>query len=675
MTHPRTITKTKPRLMFYCQHVLGLGHLVRSVEIVRGLDLFEVCFINGGEPIQGFAFPDALEVVNLPPLRANADFTLLETSQDDESADSIRVQRRERLLDVFNRFDPDIVVVELFPFGRKKFAFELLPLLARIRLKGRCTRVVCSLRDILVSKRDQARHEERVCRVINRYFDRVLVHADPAWHKLDTTFGRVNDLQCPIDYTGYVTRPTPPSTRAVADNVTDPVILATIGGGRVGIELLEAVVEASHLLIPSFKHELHVFTGPYLPNERFDSLVQRAGQSPQITVRRFTDQLQASMVRAELSVSMAGYNTCMDILTSGVRALVLPFCGGDNDEQSIRARQLAAKGVLGILDEDDLAPAKLAQRMLESLRIQPIKIQIDMDGVENTANALARMLDAPRPSSRRATPPNDWDEPFKQTLRPFLESLETQGTPKRVFLRDDDVDVDEETLRDLLDIILANDVPMNLEIIPATLDEAGTRLLKEIKRSHPRLVEFHQHGWRHINHQPEGQGKKCEFGPARSFAQQLEDIAAGKALLEEVFTERFVPVFTPPWNRCTEDTFRVLDELGFKALSRDAGASPRPERYHFVEVPITLDLYRWKGDTRLRPIEDIVADLVEQLQRDDPVGLMLHHKVMDVRAFSFLDTLLGELTRCRAITFCTFELLLARQPSERVVSGMEDANR
>ncbi|PHM08684.1 glycosyl transferase, partial [Nostoc sp. 'Peltigera malacea cyanobiont' DB3992] len=43
------------RIMFYCQHILGMGHLVRSREIVRGLTKdFQVCFINGGEIIQGF---------------------------------------------------------------------------------------------------------------------------------------------------------------------------------------------------------------------------------------------------------------------------------------------------------------------------------------------------------------------------------------------------------------------------------------------------------------------------------------------------------------------------------------------------------------------------------------------------------------------------------------------
>lgn len=38
------------KLMFYCQHILGMGHLIRSMEIVRGLvEDFEICFINGGK--------------------------------------------------------------------------------------------------------------------------------------------------------------------------------------------------------------------------------------------------------------------------------------------------------------------------------------------------------------------------------------------------------------------------------------------------------------------------------------------------------------------------------------------------------------------------------------------------------------------------------------------------
>ena len=40
---------------------------------------------------------------------------------------------------------------------------------------------------------------------------------------------------------------------------------------------------------------------------------------------------------------------------------------------------------------------------------------------------------------------------------------------------------------------------------------------------------MHQHGYAHVNHEPEG--RKCQFGASRSAAEQSDDIAAGRELL------------------------------------------------------------------------------------------------------------------------------------------------
>ena len=40
---------TRPRLLFHCQHSVGLGHLVRSVHLADGLAQdFDVTLLNGG---------------------------------------------------------------------------------------------------------------------------------------------------------------------------------------------------------------------------------------------------------------------------------------------------------------------------------------------------------------------------------------------------------------------------------------------------------------------------------------------------------------------------------------------------------------------------------------------------------------------------------------------------
>lgn len=196
----------KKRAMFYCQSVLGMGHLIRSAEIVRGLadNDFEISFLNGGETAGEIELPSSITVVNLPPIKSDLEFREIHASDGLRDLEEVKEARRQRILGEFARFRPHVLIIELFPFGRRKFAFELIPLLERINAGGRVTKVVCSLRDILVSKRDQARFEDQVCNLMNRYFDLLLVHADPRFQRLEETFPSARRIECPIRYTGFV---------------------------------------------------------------------------------------------------------------------------------------------------------------------------------------------------------------------------------------------------------------------------------------------------------------------------------------------------------------------------------------------------------------------------------------------------------------------------------------
>jgi len=367
------------RLLFYCQHVLGMGHLVRSLELVRALRGFDVVFLNGGAPVEGFPLPADVHVVNLPPMASDAEFRDVH-STDGRSTVEVMELRRARLLAELERFRPDAIVLELFPFGRRKFAFELVPLLDANRARSRPAVVISSVRDILVSKRDQERYERQTCELVDRYFDLVLVHGDPAFQRLEETFPAARQLRCPIRYTGFVARrPKKAEARGKGREV-----VASIGGGRVGFEVLEATVAAAEHLPEDVR--VQVFTGPFLPDEEFQQLCDRAAETESVQVERFTPCFVDRLAGASVSVSMAGYNTCMDILSTGVPALVYPFSGNGNLEQSMRATRLERRGGVGVLTAGDLEPRALAGR---------IRKLLDSPGMRAVAGGGFRMDGAP----------------------------------------------------------------------------------------------------------------------------------------------------------------------------------------------------------------------------------------------------------------------------------------
>ena len=389
------------KLLFYCQHILGMGHLVRSMEIVRGLVKdFQVCFINGGEIVEGFVVPKGIEIVNLPALKTDTEFQTLHVVDSEYSLEEVQAMRTEKLLAVVDRFQPDVVVIELFPFGRKKFAFELIPMLDKIKASKKPIKVACSLRDIVVGKKNQAKHEDKVCRIMNQYFDLLLVHSDRDFIPLSETFSREADLTCKVYYTGYVTQPIDRfDLSAISDfdrkalYCDKPKILVSVGGGRFGHELLKSIAKTARILEPILPHHIHLFTGPFVPDFVLYDLQKRAEDCSNLTVRRYTACLLDYMQQAALSINMGGYNTTMNVLTTGVRSLMLPFTGNGDKEQEIRAMKLAECGILELLAPEDLVPEVMAEKIIAQLKTVPTLAKFDLQGVQKTAAFLRELVE------------------------------------------------------------------------------------------------------------------------------------------------------------------------------------------------------------------------------------------------------------------------------------------
>jgi predicted glycosyltransferase len=375
------------KIIHYCQHVLGIGHLFRSLEICRALSGHEVVMVTGGPEVEA-GFPVNVRQIRLPDLQMNQEFKGLFSSRKNTPLAVIKERRQKRLLDLFQQESPDAFLVELYPFGRKAFRFELDPVLQAIAEKKLpACRVVCSVRDILVEKEDAAKHEQRAVNTLNRYFDAVLVHADPKLARISETFDCFDEIKIPVVYTGYIARRPAPQTgvelrRRLQIGADEILIVASAGGGNVGAPLLEAVIRAFDRLQVNDRRHLKVFTGPYLDPDEFDRLQRLAGQDVEII--RFSSDFLDYMAAADLSASMGGYNTTMNILATGVRALVWPF--PQNREQRMRAERLARMGILQIVADKDLDPGRLADIMSRMLSAEDrVSAGIDLNGAANTA--------------------------------------------------------------------------------------------------------------------------------------------------------------------------------------------------------------------------------------------------------------------------------------------------
>jgi predicted glycosyltransferase len=380
------------KVMFYCQHILGMGHLIRSVEIVRGLiPDAQVCFINGGQVIEDFQFPSEIEVINIPAVKTDNEFNELRPVDDNFTLSEIETIRKDMLLNICDRFCPDVLIIELFPFGRRRFSFELIPLIEKA--KGLGAKIVSSVRDIVVTKQNQERHEEKVCRLINKYFDMLLIHGDPNFVKLNLSFSRIHDLNCPVHYTGYVVQPMPRENPILEMN--KPLILVSVGGGRFGHDLLECVAHAAPILKTKIPHHIQMFTGAFSPDEVLEKLQKITQNLDNITVSRYTPNLLNYMQQADLSIGMAGYNTTMNILTTGIKAMMMAFQGNNDMEQLTRVQKLEQLGRVKMIHPDDLHPEQFTLKIINYLAEKPNQLSLNLDGVNQTAYYLKQLTQQP----------------------------------------------------------------------------------------------------------------------------------------------------------------------------------------------------------------------------------------------------------------------------------------
>ena len=214
-------------------------------------------------------------------------------------------------------------------------------------------------------------------------------------------------------------------------------------------------------------------------------------------------------------------------------------------------------------------------------------------------------------------------------LDPVTVALDAAPAPVDVFFRDDDAGWGTDCLLPLLDAFARHDLPLDLAVIPAALDEELAAELRS--RTASQHLHLHQHGYTHDNH--ESQGRKHEFGAHRSRAEQQHDIAAGATRLRDLLGDT-EPIFTPPWNRCTVDTGHALVELGFAVLSREARAEPLGID-GLREVPIRVD---W-----VKP--DAIERLARALGAGGRTGVMFHHAEMDAGDLARAEELLALLAR------------------------------
>lgn len=370
-------------VLFHVNHLWGVGHFTRIAAIANAVAAGrgKATVISGNAPVFG-RLDDAVRLVALPALRAeDTSYAKLVNAQGFPATREIWDRRAALIAAALEEAAPDILVTETFPFGRRKLACEILPLIAAAKARG--AKIAASIRDLPTPPGDTKRLDECAARLAAHY-DAVLVHGDPAITPLNEIWP--GDIPVPTRLTGYVASAAPPAAQHDRRGV-----IVSAGGGGDAAPLLHAALAAwtSGLLA---EEPWTFVTGQHAPEGLHEAIAAAAPGRLGAEVLHTAPDLPARIATSRLSISRGGYNTLVETIGGGTPAIIVPFAPPGEPEQAARAAAFAARGLIVHLPEDALTPASLADAAARALAAPPPDpASLLLTGAEASAAALAEI--------------------------------------------------------------------------------------------------------------------------------------------------------------------------------------------------------------------------------------------------------------------------------------------
>ncbi|HET7095740.1 MAG TPA: glycosyltransferase, partial [Casimicrobiaceae bacterium] len=509
-------------------------------------------------------------------------------------------------------------------------------------------------------------------------FDAVLVHGDRRFIRLDASFSLASELGIPVHYTGFVAPSQPASpTRASWRGE----IVVSGGGGAVGFRLMRAAIDA-RARSRERAARWRFLVGTNAADEELATLSRDA--NPNVVVERARPDFPELLAQASISVSQAGYNTVLDVMRSGARAVLVPFAENGETEQRMRADRLRERDLAVVVDEAAISGLSLAAAIDAAAAKKDWGVwDFDCDGAARSAAIIVEMMAHQHAGARKHgrvrcvdnVPPahrgntearmSSW-----KSLDAELARWRSGGRCATFWCRDDDASRDSAALKRLLEIAESAALPIALATIPVVLERSLVAALAQT-----RFATVVQHGYAHQNHAPPME-RKMELGSHRATEETIRELGRGSRILKGSFGERFVPVLVPPWNRIAAPIVAKLPDAGFRGLSTLGPRKTRWAAEGLLQCNSHVDLIDWRHSrafigsdaaidcavTHLRARREGAADA------DEPTGILTHHLDMQSAGWDFFAELV-ERTRDMGAAWIDVQAAFAEPGRETPISA------
>ncbi|NQX15828.1 glycosyltransferase family protein [Rathayibacter sp. VKM Ac-2857] len=380
------------RIALYSHDSVGLGHVRRNVALAHALNTAlpellgeEVTglLVTGQSSATAFTAPDGWDWLALPGVTTGDQG--YRSRHLDVELRTLTSLRGDVVRAGLAAFAPDLVIVDRHAFGVQG---ELEPALRAVRAANPAAVVVLGLRDVLDRRSATSAEWKAIggAGAVRELYDAVWVYGDPAVHDPAATGEIPRGLHDLVAHTGFLANGRLGAGHSV---VEEPFVLTTVGGGSDGRAIAEAAVAAE---VPAgYRHV--VVTGPQMPAEHRRAI--RAAAGPATTVVRSVPDALALLRRASAVVSMGGYNTVCEVMSTTVPALIVPR-SHRRQEQRLRAEALEARGAVEVLAPAEVSAERLGAWFAARVGTEVQRTGIDLDGLAAVGPLAARLVTAAR---------------------------------------------------------------------------------------------------------------------------------------------------------------------------------------------------------------------------------------------------------------------------------------
>ena len=397
-THLPEFVSEPLSLMTYSHDGYGLGHLRRSsniaLQFVQEAPGSSVLMLTGCPPGNPFPLPKGIDFIKVP--------SLIKVDTGNYSPLGLRISRQKAkairasvIQSAALQFKPKLFVVDHVPAGTYG---ELLPTLWMLKELDDPPVVVLGLRDIIDAP-DVVRElwrREMTYQTIRTYYDEVIIYGCKDIFDSALDYGMMAEFPDIVGYSGYVCSQEPVKSREQVRGdlrlKRQNLIVVTAGGGHDGYPLMHSCLEAFRH-IGSSRFEAVLITGPLMDAGQREQLRTQA-RGLGARVLSSVEDTPSLINAADLVITMAGYNSLCEVVSLRRKALVVPRLG-PRAEQRMRAELFQQKGLIDVLDPQEVSPRNLAQRVVDDLERTDFPVAnaaIDTSGARNTARRLAGLV-------------------------------------------------------------------------------------------------------------------------------------------------------------------------------------------------------------------------------------------------------------------------------------------